>query len=49
MLTNKERGTVIFALEEYAKMLEGENSYEAKNSVLELIWKLDIPKGRGRE
>lgn len=41
MLSNKERGTIIFALEEYAKVLEIENSYEAKNSVLELIWKLD--------
>jgi hypothetical protein len=47
MLSNKERGTVIFALEEYAKVLEDEHSYEAKNSVLELIWKLDIPEGRG--
>ena len=45
MLSNKERGTIIFALEEYAKVLESENSYEAKNSVLELIWKLDTPKG----
>jgi hypothetical protein len=47
MLTNKERGTVIFALEEYAKVLEIENSYEAKNSVLELIWKLDMSEGEG--
>ena len=47
MLSNKERGTIVFALEEYAKVLESENSYEAKNSVLELIWKLDTPRGRG--
>ena len=46
MLNSKERGTIIFALEEYAKVLEGENSYEAKNNVLELIWKLDTPRGR---
>lgn len=47
MLNNKERGTVIFALEEYAKVLEIENDYDAKNSVLELIWKLDMSKGEG--
>jgi hypothetical protein len=47
MLTNKERGTVIFALEEYANILEMQESYEAKNSVLELIWKLDSVKGEG--
>jgi hypothetical protein len=47
MLSNKERGTIVFALEEYAKVLEIENSYEAKNSVLELIWKLDTREGEG--
>jgi hypothetical protein len=40
MLDTKEKGTIIFALEEYAKVLEAEKSYEAKNNVLELIWKL---------
>jgi hypothetical protein len=48
MLSNKERGTVIFALEEYAKVLEIENSYQAKNSVLEIIWKLDMSKREGK-
>lgn len=48
MLSNKERGTIVFALEEYAKVLEIENSYEAKNSVLELIWKLDAGEGEGK-
>jgi hypothetical protein len=47
MLTDKERGTVIFALEEYANILEMQESYEARNSVLELIWKLDSVKGEG--
>lgn len=47
MLSNKERGTIVFALEEYAKVLEIENSYEAKNSVLELIWKLDTREREG--
>ena len=47
MLSNKEINTVIFALEEYAKVLEIENSYDAKNSVLELIWKLDMSKREG--
>jgi hypothetical protein len=48
MLSNKERGTIVFALEEYAKVLELENSYDAKNSVLELIWKLDTQEGEGK-
>jgi hypothetical protein len=49
MLSSKERGTIIFALEEYAKVLEIENSYEAKNSVLNLIWKLDMSKREGEK
>lgn len=48
MLSNKEINTVIFALEEYAKVLEIENSYDAKNSVLELIWKLDMSEREGK-
>jgi hypothetical protein len=48
MLSNKERGTIVFALEQYAEILELENSYEAKNSVLELIWKLDTREGEGK-
>ena len=48
MLNNKEINTVIFALEEYAKVLEIENSYDAKNSVLELIWKLDMSEREGK-
>lgn len=40
MLNSDEKGTIIFALEEYAKVLEIEGSYTAKNNVLELIWKL---------
>jgi hypothetical protein len=47
MLTEKETGTVIFALEEYAQVLEKENSYEAKNNVLELIWKIDALSNQG--
>lgn len=46
MLNSKERGTIIFALEQYAEVLEGEGSYQAKNSVLELIWKLDEREGK---
>jgi hypothetical protein len=48
MLSNKERGTIVFALEQYAEILELENSYDAKNSVLELIWKLDTREGEGK-
>ena len=39
-LTKKEIGTIIFALEEYANVLEIENSFDARNNVYELIWKL---------
>lgn len=49
MLTDKERGTIIFALEEYANILEIQESYEARNSVLELIWKLDSQEGEDQE
>ena len=50
VITNKEKGTIIYALEEYAKILEAEYSYKAKNYVLELIWKIDgIIKGEGDE
>ena len=45
MIDSKERGTIIFALEQYAEALEGEGDYQAKNSVLELIWKLDEREG----
>lgn len=43
-MNNKERGTIIFALEEYAQVLERENSYLARNKVYELIWKLDTER-----
>jgi hypothetical protein len=39
-LTKKEIETIIFALEEYANVLEIENSFDARNNVYELIWKL---------
>lgn len=39
-LTKKELGTIIFALEEYANILEIEKSFEARNKVYELIWRL---------
>jgi hypothetical protein len=42
MIDSKEKGTIIFALEQYAEALEGEGNYQAKNSVLEIIWKLDM-------
>lgn len=37
-LTKKEYGTIIFALEEYAGVLEKENS--SAGFVYELIWKM---------
>jgi hypothetical protein len=36
----KEKSTIIYALEEYAKVLEGQNGIEWRNYVLELIWKV---------
>ena len=46
MLSSKEKGTIIFALEEYAKVLEVEMDYKSRNSVLELIWKIDLQGGK---
>lgn len=40
-INKKEIGTIIFALEEYANILEIEKSFDARNYVYELIWKLD--------
>jgi hypothetical protein len=40
-LTKKEIGTIIFSLEEYANILEIQNSIDARNNIFELIWKLD--------
>ena len=45
MLNNKDKGSIIFALEEYARALEIDSNYTARNSVLEIIWKLDSGRG----
>ena len=39
-LTEKEKGTIIFALEQYADLAENAESYQLKNSILEIIWKV---------
>lgn len=39
-VNKKELGTIVFSLEEYAKILEIEQSYEARNNVYELIWRI---------
>jgi hypothetical protein len=40
MLNNKEKEIIIFALEEYAKVLEAEDSIPLRNEVFELTWKI---------
>jgi hypothetical protein len=48
IITNDEKNTIVFALEEYAHVLEAEHSYQSKNKVLELIWKVSaLFKGAG--
>jgi hypothetical protein len=44
MLSNKEIGTIVFALEEYAQILEIEKDYKTKNYILELIWKVNTKR-----
>lgn len=40
-ITTKESKTIIFALEEYAQILDKQQEYDLRNNLLELIWKLD--------
>lgn len=40
IITDDEKNTIVFALEEYAHVLEAEHYYQTKNKVLELIWKV---------
>ena len=39
-LTDKELGTIIFSLEQYAQVLESESDISTRNYVYELIWKV---------
>lgn len=41
MITEKEYGTIIFALEEYQATLEKEGDIHARNNVIDLIHKLE--------
>jgi cell fate (sporulation/competence/biofilm development) regulator YlbF (YheA/YmcA/DUF963 family) len=43
-ITKKELGTIIFSLEEYANILDIEESISARNQVYELIWRLSDAK-----
>jgi hypothetical protein len=43
-VSKKEIGSIIFALENYAQLLEKEGSYENRNNIYNLISKLE----RGR-
>lgn len=45
-ITNKEFGTIIFALEEYQNILDKENDISTRNYVIELIWKVSAMKER---
>ena len=46
-LTDKEYGTIIFALEEYQAILDREGSIPTRNYVIDLIHKVDNYKGKG--
>lgn len=40
MITQKEYGTIVFALENYQLLLEKEGSIQARNNVTDLIHKI---------
>jgi len=40
MFNYKEKATILYALEEHAKVLELEGNIESRNRVLELTWKV---------
>jgi len=44
-LTDKEYGTIIFALEEYQDILDKEGDVATRNYVIDLIHKVDNYKG----
>jgi hypothetical protein len=45
MLNTKEKQIIIYALEEYAKVLEAEDSIPLRNEVFELTWKVSSSLG----
>jgi hypothetical protein len=49
MLNNKEKQTVIYALEEYTKELEAQGNIAWRNEVMELTWKVSAMKGESNE
>jgi hypothetical protein len=48
-LTDKEYGTIIFALEEYQSILDKEGDVATRNYVIDLIHKVDNNKGESNE
>ncbi len=48
-LTDKEYGTIIFALEEYQSILDKEGDVTTRNYVIDLIHKVDNHKGESNE
>jgi hypothetical protein len=40
-MSNQESGSIIFALENYAQLLEKERLYDARNKIYNLIYKLE--------
>jgi len=46
-LTDKEYGTIIFALEEYQSILDKEGDVTTRNYVIDLIHKVDNQKEEG--
>ena len=41
VITQKDYGAIVFALENYQLLLEKENSIQARNNVIDLIHKLE--------
>ena len=48
MLDTKEKETIIYALEEWTKVLEAEGNITMRNKVMELIWKVSSSLGGER-
>jgi hypothetical protein len=45
MLNSNEKMVIIYALEEYAKVLEAQGNIRVRNEVFELTWKISSSLG----
>jgi len=48
MLNAQEKRDVIYALEEWTKVLESEDNIVKRNEVMELTWKVSAMKGENK-